>query len=101
MVGAIALVHARDTMPFPEDYGIIVTPGVFNVISLRLRQINRAPAPYGDCIPGTTDTSDRNVYEEKFGAVYSKTVFTPVRINVCNDYFLMNQPTNLKIIMNS
>ena len=68
------LVHASGTMPFPEDQGTMLTPGVFNVLSLRLRQIMRTPAPYGDCISDDMDTYDRNVYKEKFNVTYSKLV---------------------------
>ena len=68
------LVHARGTMPFPEDYGVMLTPGVFNVLGLRLVQLNRTPAPYGDCISDDMDTFYRNVYKEQFNVSYSKMV---------------------------
>ena len=61
-------------MPFPEDYGTVLTPGVFNVISLRLIQIHRMAAPYGDCVEEGLDTGDRNVYQEHNNASYSKVV---------------------------
>ena len=74
VAGAIVLVHSRETTPFPEDYGIMLTPGVFNVINLRLTQIQRMPAPHGDCIPDQTDTSDRDVYQDIYKTTYSKVV---------------------------
>ena len=74
VAGAIILPHARLTMPFPEDYGTMLTPGVYNVISLRLVQVNRQPAPYGDCIKNDTDTSDRNVYQDLIKGSYSRVV---------------------------
>jgi hypothetical protein len=74
VAGVIVLMHGRNEMPFPEDYGIMLTPGVFNVISLRLMQIQRMPAPFGDCIADDIDTTDINVYAEHFNAAYSKEV---------------------------
>jgi hypothetical protein len=74
VAGAIALVHSRDATPFPEDYGTMLAPGVYNVISLRTIKLSRMPAPYGDCIKDTVNTSDRNVYQETFNTSYSKVV---------------------------
>ena len=74
VAGAIVLVHARETMPFPEDYGIMLSPGLFNCVSLRLVQIKRLPRPYGDCIDETLDTSQRDVYQAKYSTKYSKVV---------------------------
>ena len=74
VAGAIVLVHARNTMPFPEDYGVMLSPGVFNCVSLRLLQITRLPRPYGDCIDETLNTSLRDVYQEKYSTKYSKVV---------------------------
>ena len=74
VAGVVVLIHARSEMPFPEDYGIMLTPGVFNVISLRLVQIQRMAAPFGDCLTDETDTTDINVYAEHFNAAYSKVV---------------------------
>ena len=74
VAGAIVVVHARDKMPFPEDYGIMLTPGVFNVISLRMTQLTRKSAPYGDCMADDTDSTDRDVYQEQFNVTYSRVV---------------------------
>ena len=74
VAGAIILPHSRNTMPFPEDYGLMLTPGVYNVISLRMMQVNRMPAPYGKCIMADVDTTDRDVYQETINTTYSRVV---------------------------
>ena len=41
VAGAVIVVHSKDTMPFPEDYGTVLTPGAYNAIRIQLVQIKR------------------------------------------------------------
>ncbi|KAK2153118.1 hypothetical protein LSH36_306g00027 [Paralvinella palmiformis] len=36
VAGAVIVVHSKDTMPFPEDYGTVLTPGAYNAIRIHL-----------------------------------------------------------------
>jgi hypothetical protein len=74
VAGAIVLVHAPETTPFPEDYGVMLTPGVFNIISLRLLKLSRMPAPYGDCMLSDVKTANRDAYQEILNTTYTKVV---------------------------
>ena len=62
MAGAVVVVHSKGTMPFPEDYDTVLTPGVYNAISIRLVKIKRLPAPYTDCITADSNVIEKDVY---------------------------------------
>ena len=76
LAGALMLVHSADVMPFPEDDGIMLLPGIFSIVGLRLNKIERAKPPVGDCMKAHINTVDINVYEELFPVNYSKKVRT-------------------------
>ena len=68
-------------MPFPEDYGTVLPPGVYNAVRIHKIQIKRLPFPYGDCILANSDMSDRDVYTSQYNVTYSKTVSYCVSYN--------------------
>ncbi|KAK2142409.1 hypothetical protein LSH36_960g00003 [Paralvinella palmiformis] len=72
VAGAVIVVHSKDAMPFPEDYGTVLTPGVYNSIKMQLIKIKRLPYPYGDCISTDIDSSNRDVYTSLYNVTYSK-----------------------------
>ena len=72
--GALVLVHPPLTMPFPEDDGMMLRPGVFSLIGLKHVHISRQPEPYSDCIPDDVDSADRNAFSDEFNVSYSKKV---------------------------
>jgi hypothetical protein len=74
VAGAVVVIHSKDSMPFPEDYGTVLTPGVFNAISIRLVKLKRLPLPYTDCINQYVDASLKDVYITLYNTTYSKTV---------------------------
>ena len=74
LAGVLLLVHSPDMMPFPEDDGIMLLPGIFSIIGLRLNKIQRALPPVGECMRNDIDTMDINVYEELYSSKYSKKV---------------------------
>ena len=76
VAGAVIVIHSKDTMPFPEDYGIVLTPGVYNAIRMQKIQIRRLPYPYGDCIDENSDASAKDVYISQYNVTYSKMVST-------------------------
>ncbi|KAK2148638.1 hypothetical protein LSH36_488g04037 [Paralvinella palmiformis] len=73
VAGAVVVIHSKDSIPFPEDYGTVLTPGVFNAISIRLVKLKRLPLPYTDCINQDVDASLKDVYITLYNATYSKT----------------------------
>ena len=74
VAGAVVLVHSEDTMPFPEDYGTVITPGVYNAVSVRLVKIKRLPAPYSDCVTADSDSTMKDAYVSLYNVTYSKAV---------------------------
>ncbi|XP_046554137.1 acid-sensing ion channel 2-like [Haliotis rubra] len=47
--GARVLIHPRNSMPFPEDEGISIAPGVSTSVGLRKVDITRLTPPHGVC----------------------------------------------------
>ena len=74
VAGAVVVVHSKGTMPFPEDYGTLLSPGLYNVIGIKLVRIKRLSSPYSDCISPDRDNSDRDVYIQHYNVTFSKTV---------------------------
>ena len=74
LAGAVVLIHSKGTMPFPEDYGTVITPGVYNTISVRLVTIKRLPEPYTDCIMMDSDAAVKDAYVSVYNVTYSKAV---------------------------
>ncbi|KAK2148637.1 hypothetical protein LSH36_488g04036 [Paralvinella palmiformis] len=74
VAGAVVVIHSKDSMPFPEDYGTVLTPGVFNAISIRLVKLKKLPLPYTDCINQYVDASLKDVYITLYNTTYSKMV---------------------------
>ena len=74
VAGAVVVIHSKDSMPFPEDYGTVLTPGVFNAISIRLVKLKRLSLPYTDCINQDVDASLKDAYATLYNTTYSKTV---------------------------
>ncbi|CDW56919.1 degenerin unc 8 [Trichuris trichiura] len=48
--GVRLVVHSQDEYPFPDTNGYNAPTGLMSSFGLRLRKIERLPAPYGDCI---------------------------------------------------
>ncbi|XP_070190671.1 degenerin-like protein unc-105 [Littorina saxatilis] len=48
-VGFKVLIHPSDSMPFPEDDGVIVSPGFATSIGVVRMDLKRSPPPYGKC----------------------------------------------------
>ncbi|XP_054708571.1 degenerin deg-1-like [Uloborus diversus] len=47
--GVRLLIHPREAYPTLDRGGIVLHPGTKTYISIRIREIQRLPAPYGDC----------------------------------------------------
>ncbi|KAK2144130.1 hypothetical protein LSH36_782g01017 [Paralvinella palmiformis] len=73
VAGAVVVIHSKGTVPFPEDYGNVLIPGLYNVIGFKLVRIKRLPSPYSDCINTGTYASERDVYIDQYNVSYSKT----------------------------
>ncbi|KFD67677.1 hypothetical protein M514_08530 [Trichuris suis] len=48
--GVRLVVHSQDEYPFPDTNGYNAPTGLMSSFGLRLRKIERLPAPYGDCV---------------------------------------------------
>ncbi|XP_077994420.1 epithelial sodium channel subunit beta-like [Glandiceps talaboti] len=72
--GIRVAITPQNIFPFAEDNGIAVSPGFATEIGMRLVEIERQPAPYGECVEMNGDVVDRysnNVYIKRFGVNYS------------------------------
>uniref|UniRef100_A0A5S6QZI3 Degenerin mec-10 n=1 Tax=Trichuris muris TaxID=70415 RepID=A0A5S6QZI3_TRIMR len=48
--GVRLVVHSQEEYPFPDTNGYNAPTGLMSSFGLRLRKIERLPAPYGDCV---------------------------------------------------
>ncbi|KAI1724773.1 amiloride-sensitive sodium channel domain-containing protein [Ditylenchus destructor] len=48
--GVRITVHSQEEQPFPDTHGYNAPTGFVSSFGIRLKRINRLPAPYGDCI---------------------------------------------------
>ncbi|KAK2148691.1 hypothetical protein LSH36_487g04011, partial [Paralvinella palmiformis] len=71
VAGVKLVVHPQKIMPFPEDEGIMLSPG--HSISVDIRQVEmiRENHPYGSCQSPAVNHSDISVYEKLYPVVYS------------------------------
>ncbi|XP_022106897.1 degenerin mec-10-like [Acanthaster planci] len=65
------VVHDRDTMPFPEDDGISISPGSKTAITARVVTIERLGNPYGNCTKKHDEPDDGNIFRDRYGVSYS------------------------------
>ncbi|XP_070189008.1 degenerin deg-1-like [Littorina saxatilis] len=66
-VGVKMVVHSQDALPFPENDGILLSPG-----SLTQNVYQRTGPPYGDCVSHSTDHNLAvNMYAPYFAVSYS------------------------------
>ncbi|XP_022103008.1 amiloride-sensitive sodium channel subunit alpha-like [Acanthaster planci] len=68
--GARVVIDQQYRMPFPEDAGINVAPGVLTSIGIRKVEIDRKSDPYTNCTERDSDDS-QTVFSDFFGANYS------------------------------
>ncbi|XP_071102852.1 epithelial sodium channel subunit gamma-like [Haliotis cracherodii] len=67
--GARVLIHPRNSMPFPEDEGISIAPGVSTSVGLRKVDITRLPPPHGVC---AEEGLIEDIYNTNLHTNYSK-----------------------------
>lgn len=48
--GVQIAVHSPEEQPFPDTHGHSAPTGFKNSFGIRLKRVNRLPAPYGDCV---------------------------------------------------
>ena len=82
IAGAVIVIHSKDTMPFPEDFGMVLKPGVYNAIKIKLVQTERLPYPDDNCITLDSDASNRDVYINRYNVTYSKTVRFQILVTI-------------------
>ncbi|XP_076462602.1 uncharacterized protein LOC143294964 isoform X2 [Babylonia areolata] len=63
--GLQVIIHAHNTLPFPEEDGIAVMAGTETNVALRRLNINRLGKPHGDCQEGS-------VFQQKYGHAYTR-----------------------------
>ncbi|KAK2164455.1 hypothetical protein LSH36_63g05070 [Paralvinella palmiformis] len=71
--GARLVVHTQNSMPFPEDEGITVTPGQATSIGVKQLRIKRLAEPYGNCLTLKERNASRNAYQLLFPVAYRPT----------------------------
>ncbi|OAF66483.1 hypothetical protein A3Q56_05775 [Intoshia linei] len=91
--GAKVLVHAQKIMPFPEDEGYNVSPGMATSIAVRKTSIKRAGSVYSPCTDIQAPNITRNIYEELYPTRYNtpaclKTCYQKNVIDTCSCYYL-------------
>ena len=100
VAGAVVVIHSKDSIPFPEDYGTVLTPGVFNAISIRLVKLKKLPLPYTDCINQYVDASLKDVYITLYNTTYSKMVCLGIVLYHTDQVgHLFQEVTSLKYIL--
>ncbi|ELT93943.1 hypothetical protein CAPTEDRAFT_185240 [Capitella teleta] len=70
--GVRVMVHPKTTMPFPENNGVDVAPGVATAIGIRKVNIQWLGGRYGECVSPAISHTDINVYE----SLYPSTAYT-------------------------
>ncbi|KAK7491317.1 hypothetical protein BaRGS_00017418 [Batillaria attramentaria] len=71
-VGFKVVVHPQTDMPFPEDEGILISPGTATDIAVTQEIILRAPPPHGNCtIYSRRENLRRNMYAKEFRVGYT------------------------------
>ncbi|KAK7503198.1 hypothetical protein BaRGS_00005463 [Batillaria attramentaria] len=72
VVGFKIVVHPHDAMPFPEDEGVIVSPGFATSIAVSKLDIRRTAAPYGRCYNYNKEENRAvNMYAQEFDVSYT------------------------------
>nr|KAG5711168.1 hypothetical protein BaRGS_004812 [Batillaria attramentaria] len=75
VVGFKIVVHPHDAMPFPEDEGVIVSPGFATSIAVSKLDIRRTAAPYGRCYNYNKEENRAvNMYAQEFDVSYTDKV---------------------------
>ncbi|XP_070183989.1 degenerin unc-8-like [Littorina saxatilis] len=88
-VGFKLVIHPPDQMPFPEDEGVLVSPGFSTSIAVSKLDIKRTEAPYGRCVNyGKNDHLHLNMYADLFDVGYSdkachRTCFQRAMVDDC------------------
>ncbi|KAL8599244.1 hypothetical protein ACOMHN_007960 [Nucella lapillus] len=70
-VGLKVLVHPQDSMPFPEDEGVIISPGFTTNIAIKMQEFRRSPPPYEQC----------KYYSEEENRMLNMYALPPYRVN--------------------
>ncbi|KAK2146920.1 hypothetical protein LSH36_579g05092 [Paralvinella palmiformis] len=86
--GAVFLIHSKHSTPFPEDRGIVLKPGLYNGIGMRVVEMYRLSYPYGECLTLDIDATERDAYISEPDASYSrlgcmKTCYQRYMIEIC------------------
>ncbi|CAJ0578265.1 unnamed protein product, partial [Mesorhabditis spiculigera] len=50
-VGIRMTIHDKDEFPFPDTFGYSAPTGYISSFGMKMQQMSRLPAPYGDCVP--------------------------------------------------
>ncbi|KAK7491315.1 hypothetical protein BaRGS_00017416, partial [Batillaria attramentaria] len=89
-VGFKVVVHPQNDMPFPEDEGILVSPGTVTDVAVTQEVVLRAPPPHGNCSTYIGhENLLRNMYAEEFNVGYTaqachRTCYQKLTIRKCN-----------------
>ncbi|XP_037079013.1 degenerin unc-8-like [Pollicipes pollicipes] len=60
-VGVRVLIHPPDQLPFPEEKGFSVLPGLTTIVGMRRKRIDRVGPPHGTC-RSTAEWGDKTKY---------------------------------------
>lgn len=60
--GVRITVHSQEEVPFPE-FGYNAPTGFISSFGIRLKRMNRLPAPYGDCV--RDEKNNEYIYQGK------------------------------------
>ncbi|GIX94256.1 acid-sensing ion channel 1C [Caerostris darwini] len=64
--GVRIMVHPREAYPTVDRGGIVLHPGTKTYMSIRIREIERLPAPYGDCTKTFQDSPLSELLKNKY-----------------------------------
>ncbi|VDN04218.1 unnamed protein product [Thelazia callipaeda] len=77
-------IHDKNDYPFPDTFGYSAPTGYISSFGIRLRQVSRLPAPYGDCIPdGKTSDYIYQNYEYSVEGCY-RSCFQQLVLKSCS-----------------
>ncbi|GFT19647.1 acid-sensing ion channel 1A [Nephila pilipes] len=64
--GVRIMIHPRQAYPTVDRGGIVLHPGTKSYMSIRIREIERLPAPYGDCTKTFEDSPLSELLKNKY-----------------------------------
>ncbi|OAF71573.1 hypothetical protein A3Q56_00676 [Intoshia linei] len=67
-VGFRVVIHDANAMPFPEEYGVDVSPGQITSIGITMKEVKRLGGKFGSCIKvgPTSNHKSINAYQEMY-----------------------------------